>query len=103
MRRGADWFGRVVLSVAGAALGAGAAAALEARALVAGGRVPGLTFFGAFSADYGVLVPLAMTAGLAVGVAALVVDPVRPRTPWDHAASLRRVAAARAAAPLLVV
>src|SRR4051812_17242833 len=85
-----DPWGRVCRSVLGAsacALGAAVLDAAWARAAAGEGR--GSAGLPIYLADLGLIMPIAIVLGVAVGVAGLVVNPAAPPSPLRLAATLR--------------
>jgi arylsulfatase A-like enzyme len=79
------WAKRLALSIGGGSIGAVLVALVESGAS-SGPRAP----WGAvMTADLGLLAPLAIGIALAVGVAAIVLEPDQARTPLEHLAALR--------------
>jgi choline-sulfatase len=96
--------GRILFALMGAAVGAAGVALVEARSTEAtGAHGPG---FGAIAlADLGVLAPMALLVGAAVGLAALFLTPGAAMGPVEIAATLRAepvLARSRAAAMALL-
>jgi arylsulfatase A-like enzyme len=102
-------FGRLSRSVLGAAAGALGAAVLDAAwARAAAGEGRGRGGVEVYLADLGLIAPVAVAVGLAVGLAGLVVSPSAPLSPQSLVAAIRvraigNRAAAAAFVPLLVL
>jgi len=79
---------RLISSLAGSGSAAFLVAWVESRnALPDPAHGPALR--DVFAAELGVLLPFALGGGLLVGIACLVLDPVRPHAPQEHLAALR--------------
>ena len=98
---------RVALSALGATLGAVLVSLLEARQVALSSGEQGPRFVPVAEASLGLLAPLALMIGLAVGIADVVIDPAQARTPVARFVALRAApwdvrARAAAAAPLAI-
>jgi len=85
-----QWVERLVFSAAGAVGASGFVALVEARVILEGETASHAPSYGSLVlADLGVLVPLAVLVSLAVGAAAIFLEPDRARSPQEHVATLR--------------
>jgi arylsulfatase A-like enzyme len=84
-------FTRALYGLAGAAVGAGIASVIESCAtLQIAGGVNGRALFDATSAEFGVVVPLALAIGSIVAGASLFLEPDEPLGPFERVSALRR-------------
>ena len=84
---------RLLLAIGGGAAASIVVALIEARSVWSGAEGAARAQLGGFAlvvAELGVLFPMAMLIGGAVGVAALVLDPGEPTSPAQMLAALRR-------------
>ncbi len=86
-----DWIQRLAFALLGAAVTSVVVALVEARAaqIAAGGAASLASYFALAEADAGVLAPLAIAVGLAVGVFTIFLEPDRARAPGDYFGRLR--------------